>query len=417
MRGLDHRTYFRNQRNKISREQTACERLGCCRRAATALRHRKGLHFQRGATRETRLGQRKLAWLQRHDQDCGSLYGVLLLCVGLPVTATDHLDRRRGILRGCPGEVVGWAWPKEASDLKSQEKTKIWNELPGCIMVRFHTKDTWRVEGILEDNVYPVPAQKKPWYLDKGRRRPVLRVTRKQFPLAPAFATTAHAAQGQTCPEGVVADLQIGEAGDPLTVYIAITRVRDRQGLFIYRPFDAAPFQRGAKLGRDLLLRFWRGDTMDWAALRAKYREERQCAECKEQKPASGYTLGRWKRMDAARICKECLQRHGAMMQPWQCMACYMWKQEDAFVAKYRRDEAECARWIPSMLGLHEPGPWARNAPARHDAKGERMFCSAGPRDPVQKPGKPTAKASTGHGGKSRGPPGRHACQSRAAQA
>ena len=279
-------------------------------------------------------------------------------------------------------------------------------------MVRFHTKDTWRVEGILEDNVYPVPAQKKPWYLDKGRRRPVLRVTRKQFPLAPAFATTAHAAQGQTCPEGVVADLQIGEAGDPLTVYIAITRVRDRQGLFIYRPFDAAPFQRGAKLGRDLLLRFWRGDTMDWAALRAKYREERQCAERKEQKPASGYTLGRWKRMDAARICKECLQCHGAMMQPWQCMACYMWKQEDAFVAKYRRDEAECARWIPSMLGLHEPGPWARNAPARHDAKGERMFCSAGPRDPVQKPGKPTAKASTGHGGKSRGPPGRHACQS-----
>ena len=33
------------------------------------------------------------------------------------------------------------------------------------------------------------------------------------------------------------------------------------------------------------------------------------------------------------RHCKECLLRHGAMMQPWQCMACYMWKQEDAFVA------------------------------------------------------------------------------------
>ena len=39
------------------------------------------------------------------------------------------------------------------------------------------------------------------------------------------------------------------------------------------------------------------------------------------------------------RHCKECLQRHGAMMQPWQCMACYMWKQEDAFVAKYRRPQ------------------------------------------------------------------------------
>ena len=32
----------------------------------------------------------------------------LPLCVGMPVAATDHLDRERGILRGCPGEVVGW---------------------------------------------------------------------------------------------------------------------------------------------------------------------------------------------------------------------------------------------------------------------------------------------------------------------
>ena len=43
---------------------------------------------------------------------------------------------------------------------------------------------------------------------------------------------------------------------------------------------------------------------MDWAGLRAKYREERQCAECKEQKPAAGYTPGRWKRTDAAKsVC------------------------------------------------------------------------------------------------------------------
>lgn len=49
------------------------------------------------------LGKEKLAWLQRHDQDCGSLYGVLPLCMGMPVAATDHLDRSRGILHGCPG--------------------------------------------------------------------------------------------------------------------------------------------------------------------------------------------------------------------------------------------------------------------------------------------------------------------------
>ena len=58
------------------------------------------------------LGREKLAWLHRHDQECGGLYGVLPLCVGMPVTATSHLARRRRILKGCPGEVVGWTAPE-----------------------------------------------------------------------------------------------------------------------------------------------------------------------------------------------------------------------------------------------------------------------------------------------------------------
>ena len=286
------------------------------------------------------LGKEKLTWLQRHDQDCGSLYGVLPLCIGMPVAAADHLDRSRGILRGCAGEIVGWVWRADAVGGARQEATQIWNELPACILVRFKTKTTWRVQGIDEDNIFPVAPQKKPWYLDKGRKRPVLRVTRKQFPLAPGFATTAHAAQGQTCKEGVVMDMHIGEAGDPLTAYIALTRVQDRHGLFVYRPFPAAPFQKGAKVGRELLLRFWGGEKMDWSALRAKYRDERQCKECNEAKPASAFTAGRWKRADAARVCKECIRRHVEAQQPWQCMACTAWKQEDAFKAEHARPQA-----------------------------------------------------------------------------
>ena len=51
----------------------------------------------------------KLQWLQRHDKECGGLYGVLPLCVGMPVRATDHLDRKRGILKGTKGYIVGWS--------------------------------------------------------------------------------------------------------------------------------------------------------------------------------------------------------------------------------------------------------------------------------------------------------------------
>ena len=79
---------------------------------------------------------------------------------------------------------------------------------------------------------------------------------------------------------------------------------------------------------------------MDWSALRAKYRDERQCKECNEAKPASACTAGRWKRADAARVCKECIRRHVEAQQPWQCMACTAWKQEGAFKAEHARPQA-----------------------------------------------------------------------------
>ena len=45
---------------------------------------------------------------------------------------------------------------------------------------------------------------------------------------------------------------------------------------------------------------------MDWSGLRAKYRDEKLCSECKEQKPVDAFTPGRWKRTDDARVCREC---------------------------------------------------------------------------------------------------------------
>ena len=107
------------------------------------------------ALQEKHLCKENLTWLQRHDQDYGSLYGVLPLCFGMPVVATDHVDRGRGVLRGCAGEIVGWVWPADAADGAKQEATRIWNELPACILVRFQAKTSWRVHGIDEDNSFP----------------------------------------------------------------------------------------------------------------------------------------------------------------------------------------------------------------------------------------------------------------------
>ena len=221
----------------------------------------------------------KLQWLQRHDKECGGLYGLLPLCVGMPVRATEHLDRRRCILKGCRGTIVGWS-----ACAGEPENVVLWNKLPEVVYIRFDTTERWQIEGVPDSNVYPVATCKRVWFLDRQRRSPQLRVWRTQFPLAPAFAITAHVAQGQTIPEGVLTDLCVGFGGNPFTAYVAFTRVRGRDHLFIYRAFDAAPFQRGIGLGRDLLLRQLRGDRIDWQALLAKYCEARACSVCSERK-------------------------------------------------------------------------------------------------------------------------------------
>ena len=67
--------------------------------------------------------------------------------------------------------------------------------------VKFEDAD-WKLEGANEPGLYPVLPNSRTWKLDKGRKHAVLKVSRKQIPLTPAFAITAHASQGKTLPPG-----------------------------------------------------------------------------------------------------------------------------------------------------------------------------------------------------------------------
>ena len=92
-----------------------------------------------------------------------------------------------------------------------------------------------------------------------------------------------------------MADLHIGQNGDPLTAYVAVTRVTGRDKLAILRPFDPKPYQQGTRLGRVLLLKVWRGEDIEWEALRSTFLEEKRCAECGVLKRKNEYTAGQWK--------------------------------------------------------------------------------------------------------------------------
>ena len=110
---------------------------------------------------------------------------------------------------------------------------------------------------------YPIKPWSREWFLDQRREHPKLGVKRWQLPLAPAYSITAHGSQGQTL-RAAILDLQIGRGVSAVASYVAMTRLRTREDLLIYRNFDREVFMQGEPEGPSLLLRKLRGEKMDW---------------------------------------------------------------------------------------------------------------------------------------------------------
>ena len=200
-------------------------------------------------------------YLQRDKE----LYGMLPLVVGLPVCLIDHLDRNpdKQLLRGTEGHIHSWVNdPDETSTNEIHADARLLSHIPLCVFVDFHT-DLWSIPGAPGPGIYPVFQTETIWFLNGYRgKRAVLAIKRKQVPLAPGFACTAHGAQGQT-KEAVIADLAIGRGVSSIASYVAITRIKNREGLMIYRPFDLELFTEGIPQGTALLLQKLRGVDLD----------------------------------------------------------------------------------------------------------------------------------------------------------
>ena len=125
--------------------------------------------------------------------------------------------------------------------------------MPKVVFVKFKTsqyKDLkWKLPGLNEYGLYPTILKICKWLLDKGRPHPVLGITRRQLPFAPAFARTAHSAQGQTFDSGAIVDFNIGGSSSAMSSYVALARVQTREDFLINRPFERQPFNLGQKPG------------------------------------------------------------------------------------------------------------------------------------------------------------------------
>ncbi|CAE7470232.1 pfh1, partial [Symbiodinium pilosum] len=167
----------------------------------------------------------KIRWLQYHDMETEGLCGMLPLAIGMPVALTQHVDRsQKSLLKGRTGYVHSWFWKEN-------------EQQPRVVYVKFEGAQ-WTLDGTTEPGLYPILPVTRTWKLDKNRKPAVLKVHRKQIPLVPAFAITAHASQGKTLPLGqkkqaVVLDLNVDSKTHAAYGTVVASRVRSRHDVLI----------------------------------------------------------------------------------------------------------------------------------------------------------------------------------------
>ena len=174
------------------------------------------------------------------------------------------------------------------------------HNLPPVVFVKYPGA-TWVLPGLSEPGLYPITPRISKWYLDSGRNYPMLKISRRQLPLAPAFAMTAYACQGTTLPAAIV-DMQSGRGS-----YVALTRTETREDLLIYRPFDLDLFTQGEPDGPMLLLKTLRGEYIDWAAIEAKHTPSHMCTGCGLRCFKEEFQPSQWVRKDCVHYCKGCV--------------------------------------------------------------------------------------------------------------
>eukprot|EP00434_Breviolum_minutum_P042312 symbB.v1.2.037656.t1/scaffold5622.1/size25200/1 len=144
----------------------------------------------------------------------GPICGMLPLAIGMKVALTQHLDRSTDklLLKGTIGRVHSWQWNEN-------------DRLPSVVYVKFE-KVGWQLDGIDEPGVYPIRPVTEDWYLDARRTPSVLKIKRRQVPLSPAYAMTAHSSQGKTL-AAVLLDLNVDKKVDTTFGTVAASRVQE----------------------------------------------------------------------------------------------------------------------------------------------------------------------------------------------
>ena len=161
----------------------------------------------------------ELTTLSEKRTDTGGLHSLLKLAIGARIMLTTNVDVSDGLVNGARGEVVHIAVNTENSVTH--------------ILVKFDNPEVGaKAKHASHFRNYPdaVPLTRhETLFLARGMHGS--EVTRVQFPLTLAWATTIHKVQGLTLDE-IVVDMKGGRFS-PGQAYVAFSRVKKLEGLHI----------------------------------------------------------------------------------------------------------------------------------------------------------------------------------------
>lgn len=149
--------------------------------------------------------------------------GRLPLVIGMPVMITQNFCVPDGVVNGCSGILKRIRY-------KVDQQGKRY--ATSCVV---HAQDTSgnRLHQLPEKHVVSIRDTVDLHFVDPYSQKK-MKISRTQVPIVPAFAMTAHKAQGQTLEKAII-DLESCSGTE--SPYVMVSRVKSLQGLLILRPF------------------------------------------------------------------------------------------------------------------------------------------------------------------------------------
>ena len=169
--------------------------------------------------------------IKRHLQNLNSgitnqCLGKIPLVIGMPVMISQNYDVEGGIVNGCKGILKEIRYQTDSEGNRYATSCVIESEsITGDPLPMLPPKHAVVLQDTTDLNfVHP----------HSGKR---CKIKRTQLPLLPAFAMTAHKAQGQTLKK-VIIDLENCRGTE--SPYVMVSCVTSLEGLLILRPFRSS---------------------------------------------------------------------------------------------------------------------------------------------------------------------------------